>query len=87
MSEKVQVRQNIVFYSDRVCLYGDVIEHATHQHYLVQIVVYFDENSQKVFVEKIGSNQLHSMIQCEGRYFSILVDPMSNMGKILDSKK
>lgn len=49
----------------------------------MQIVVYYKLFSKELTLEIIGSHEPHSMISFNGLYFSILLDPLSSLGKKL----
>lgn len=74
---------HIYFFKDKICLYGNLIRHPEHRHYLIQVVVYKESFTDRITIEIINSNTLHSMLNIKGIYFSLLFDPLSTLGKSL----
>ncbi|MBI9105230.1 MAG: helix-turn-helix transcriptional regulator [Spirochaetales bacterium] len=74
------MKHTIIFFKNKICLYGTLITHPIHKHYLMQIVVSRKIFSNKISIEVIDSNVSHSMFIFRGVYFSIMLDPLSSNG-------
>lgn len=77
------MKHHICFLKDHICLFGNMVQHPPHRHYLIQISLRKELFTRSTILEIIDSNTLHSMLNVKGVYFSILIDPLSNLGKVL----
>lgn len=75
------MKHKILFTRDSIYLTGELIAHPTHRHYYIQIFVRKLLFSDKIEVEIIDSNIAHSLINLQGHYLTILLDPLSIKGK------
>lgn len=77
------MKHHIFFLNNRICLFGNAISHRSHSHYLIQIVVRYHLLTKDLKVELVNSNHSHAMHFYNGKYFSILLDPLSMTGKAI----
>jgi len=75
------MKHNIFFFNDKVCLCGDSLPHNDHSHFLLQIVLIEVEETKDLLLEIIPPCQQHNMNLDSGRYFTMLLDPLSYIGK------
>jgi AraC-like DNA-binding protein len=79
-------KHTFVYFKDMICLYGNMIAHPTHRHYLIQIFIHKNCFSNKVTCTIFGSNIPHGIMNPKGIYFSLLINPESWKGEILKEK-